>query len=97
MDHLAELDALQTAAGGALSGGTTGAQNVEIAWVAGALSAQDDGVKLLATAKTSQDTGTPFPQPRNLDELRADPYFLESSADAVVAAVPFRAAAEAAA
>ena len=45
----------------------------------------------------TQDTGTPFPQPRNLDELRADPYFLESSADAVVAAVPFRAAAEAAA
>jgi antitoxin HicB len=45
----------------------------------------------------AEDTGTPFPRPRNLDDLRADPDFLESAADAVVAAVPFRAAAEAAA
>jgi antitoxin HicB len=45
----------------------------------------------------AEDTGTPFPRPRNLDELRADPDFLEGAADAVVAAVPFSAAAEAAA
>ena len=38
-----------------------------------------------------------FPQPRNLDVLRADPEFRENAADAVVAAVPFRADAEAAA
>jgi hypothetical protein len=48
--------ALQSAG---LSGGTTGAQNAQLAWIAAALSAQDDGVKLLATVKTPQDTGTP--------------------------------------
>jgi antitoxin HicB len=41
----------------------------------------------------ADDTGTPFPLPRNLDVLRADPQFQESAADAVGAAVPFRASA----
>jgi antitoxin HicB len=45
----------------------------------------------------ADDTGMPFPHPRNLDELRADTDFLKSAADAVVAAVPLRADAEAAA
>lgn len=45
----------------------------------------------------ANDTGMSFPRPRNLDELRADPDFLESAADAVVAAVPLRADADAAA
>ncbi len=44
-----------------------------------------------------EDTGTPFPRPRNLDDLRADPKFQESAVDAVIAAIPFRARAEAAA
>ncbi len=39
--------------------------------------------------------GAEFPAPRTIDELRADPGFLERSADAVVAVVPFRARAEA--
>ena len=37
-----------------------------------------------------------FPSPRTIDELRADPEFQEDSVDAVVAAVPFSAKAEAA-
>jgi len=37
-----------------------------------------------------------FPPPRTIDELRADPEFQEDSSDAVVAAVPFRATAQAA-
>jgi predicted RNase H-like HicB family nuclease len=40
--------------------------------------------------------GADFPQPRTIDDLRDDPAFRESAADAVVAAIPFRAAAEAA-
>ena len=43
----------------------------------------------------AEDTGAPFPRPRNLDSLRADPEFRENAANAVVAAVPFRAEAEA--
>lgn len=38
-----------------------------------------------------------FPAPRTIDALRADPDFLDRAADAVVAAVPFRAPAEVAA
>jgi antitoxin HicB len=36
-------------------------------------------------------TGEPFPRPRTIDELRADPEFLDDAADAVVAAIPFEA------
>lgn len=38
-----------------------------------------------------------FPAPRTIDALRVDPEFLDRAADAVIAAVPFRARAEAAA
>ena len=41
--------------------------------------------------------GGSFPTPRTIDALRSDPDFMEMSADAVVAAVPFRAPADAAA
>jgi antitoxin HicB len=41
-------------------------------------------------------TGRDWPPPRTIDDLRTDPEFQESVADAVVAAVPFRAKAEAA-
>jgi len=41
--------------------------------------------------------GSDFPAPRTIDVLRADPRFRDEAADAVVAAVPFRAPAEAAA
>jgi antitoxin HicB len=34
-------------------------------------------------------TGSPFPSPRTLDELRKDPEFRADVADAVVAAIPF--------
>ena len=34
--------------------------------------------------------GKPFPRPRSIDELRADPEFVSDAADAVIAAVPFR-------
>jgi hypothetical protein len=37
-----------------------------------------------------------LPSPRTIDDLRSDPDFQESAADAVVAAVPFRSQAEAA-
>ena len=40
--------------------------------------------------------GDDFPPPRTIAQLRADPVFQESVTDAMVAAVPFRAAAEAA-
>ena len=39
--------------------------------------------------------GKQFPAPRTIDALRSDPEFQEAAADAVVAAVPFRARAEA--
>jgi predicted RNase H-like HicB family nuclease len=54
-------------------------------------------VLVFAAADWSELAGDKFPLPRTLDELRADPEFRERSADAVVAAVPFRAKAEAAA
>jgi antitoxin HicB len=41
--------------------------------------------------------GDQFPSPHTIDELRADPHFQEHAADAVIAAVPFRVSAEAAA
>jgi antitoxin HicB len=41
--------------------------------------------------------GKDFPAPRTIDELRSDPAFQELAADAVIAAVPFRAKVEAAA
>ena len=40
--------------------------------------------------------GHDFPQPRTIDDLRADLDFQEAATEAVVAAVPFRAKAEAA-
>jgi antitoxin HicB len=40
--------------------------------------------------------GEKFPAPRTIDDLRGDPHFQDSAADAVIAAVPFRARAEAA-
>lgn len=43
-----------------------------------------------------RDGSKQFPTPRTIDELRADPVFQEDAADAVIAAVPFRAKAEAA-
>lgn len=36
-------------------------------------------------------SGGSFPSPRTIDELRLDPAFRDQAADAVVAAVPFRA------
>jgi antitoxin HicB len=39
--------------------------------------------------------GEKFPAPRTIDQLRGDPAFKEIASDAVVAAVPFRAEAEA--
>jgi len=42
-------------------------------------------------------SGEHFPTARTIDELRADPDFQERAADAVVAAIPFKMRAEAAA
>jgi antitoxin HicB len=44
----------------------------------------------------SELKGAEFPRPRSIDDLRSDPQFREQSEDAIVAAVPFRARAEAA-
>jgi antitoxin HicB len=44
----------------------------------------------------NRDGSKRFPSPRSIDELRADAEFQEDAADAVIAAVPFRAKAEAA-
>jgi len=44
----------------------------------------------------SEQTGSEFPQPRTIDELRGDAEFQEDATDAMIAAVPFRAKAEAA-
>ena len=43
-----------------------------------------------------RDGSKDFPAPRTIDELRADADFQADAADAVIAAVPFRAKAEAA-
>ncbi len=42
-------------------------------------------------------SGDQFPAPRTIDELRTDPDFQERLADAMIAAVPFRAGVEVAA
>jgi predicted RNase H-like HicB family nuclease len=42
-------------------------------------------------------SGDEFPTPRTIDELRLDPDFRQRAADALMAAVPFRANVEAAA
>ncbi len=44
----------------------------------------------------NRDGSKRFPSPRTIDELRTDKEFQEDAADAVIAAVPFRAKAEAA-
>lgn len=44
----------------------------------------------------SELTGRDWPEARTIDQLRADAEFQEDSADAVIAAVPFRVKAEAA-
>ncbi len=44
----------------------------------------------------SGQTGSEFPQPRTIDELRGDTDFQDDAANAVIAAVPFRAKAQAA-
>jgi antitoxin HicB len=44
----------------------------------------------------SVHTGREFPKARTIDELRGDLEFQEAATDAVIAAVPFRAKAEAA-
>jgi len=44
----------------------------------------------------TRDGSRHFPPPRTIDDLRADAEFREDAADAVIAAVPFRAKAEAA-
>ena len=44
----------------------------------------------------NRDGSKHVPSPRTIDELRADAEFQEDAADAVIAAVPFRAKAEAA-
>ena len=36
-----------------------------------------------------EDTGSDFPKPRSIDELRLDPEFRESAQDAILIAVPF--------
>lgn len=50
-----------------------------------------------AAADWSDLSGAEFPKARTIDELRRDPDFRERAADAVIAAVPFRVEAEAAA
>ena len=49
-----------------------------------------------AAVDWAEHTGHNFPQPRTIDVLRDDSNFQEAAADAVIAAVPFRAKAEAA-
>jgi len=44
----------------------------------------------------NRDDTRGIPKPRTIDELRADPGFRDDAVDAVIAAVPFRAEAEAA-
>jgi antitoxin HicB len=43
-----------------------------------------------------QQTGNSFPKPRSIDELRQEVTFRRDAADAIVAAIPLRANAEAA-
>jgi predicted RNase H-like HicB family nuclease len=53
-------------------------------------------LELAAEDWENPDGSTLFPVPRTIDELRSDPRFREDSTDAMIAAVPFRANAEAA-
>jgi antitoxin HicB len=55
--------------------------------------AMRNAVKVLefAAEDWSDLSGESFPTPRTIDELRLDPEFRDQAADAVVAAVPFRA------
>lgn len=48
-------------------------------------------VLAFASEDWAELTAEAFPQPRTLDELRADPAFLDDAAEAVVAAIPFKA------
>jgi predicted RNase H-like HicB family nuclease len=59
--------------------------------------AMRNAVKVLefAAEDWSDLSGERFPSPRTIDELRLDPEFRDQAADAVVAAVPFRAKTEA--
>jgi predicted RNase H-like HicB family nuclease len=61
--------------------------------------AMSEAAKALAFAAEdwSRLTGGPFPCPRTIDELREDVGFREDAVEAVVAAVPLRAAVGAAA
>jgi antitoxin HicB len=54
-------------------------------------------VLAFAAKDWSDLAGEGFPAPRTIDELRSDSQFMDMAADAIVAAVPFRAEAEAAA
>jgi predicted RNase H-like HicB family nuclease len=61
--------------------------------------AMQQAVEVLAFAAEDWESADGFkgiPIPRTIDELRADPEFRNDVADAVIAAVPFRAAVEAA-
>ena len=53
-------------------------------------------VLAFAAEDWSEQTGKPFPKPHSIDELRKDTTFQRDAADAVIAAVPFRVAAQAA-
>ena len=58
--------------------------------------AEAAGALAFAAEGWEEDTGKAFPQPRKLDDLRADPDFTQRAVDAVVAAIPFKIQAEAA-
>jgi predicted RNase H-like HicB family nuclease len=53
-------------------------------------------VLAFAAEDWSEQTGTAFPKPRSIDELRKDAGFQRDAADAVIAAVPFQVRAQAA-
>jgi antitoxin HicB len=53
--------------------------------------AQGTEVLAFAAEDWEEQTGAPFPAPRSLDEMRADPGFLDDAREAVVAAIPLRA------
>ncbi len=57
----------------------------------------EKAVEVLAFAAEdwSDLDGKAFPVPRTIDDLRTDPAFQESATDAVIAAIPFRARADA--
>jgi predicted RNase H-like HicB family nuclease len=54
-------------------------------------------VLAFAAAEWGEHSPGPFPRPRTIDELRADPAFVADAADAVIAAVPLEEALGAAA